>query len=245
MKKIFCIALTVIMMLAMSVTAFAAENYIGVETQASSENDFCGEIVLTDQQYAEYLESLSEYDLQKIAEKEALAAQCVRSMSTNAGSLISVPGVFIMCQQEEDNYCIPATVRSILLYINDSSPSQSTIAATTGTDPSKIPAYLNDRQDEITYVYVKKSIFTQDGMCSRLYSTIVNNKLPASMGISGTTSKNWFYSTSGHSLVVLGIYDDYSYIYIGDPLGDRVAGCPYFYKKSASECYSVCTRLVW
>lgn len=245
MNKILCSILTMTMLLALSITAFAAENHIGTEAQTSSEDNFSGEIVLTDQQYAEYLANLSEYDLQKIVEKEALATQYVGNSVARAASLITVPGTYTMYQQETDNYCIPATVKSILMYITGSSPTQSEIAETTGMDPSKIPAYLNDRQDECSYVYVQKSSFTQDGMCTRLYSTIVNNEVPASMGISGTTTSNWYYATSGHSLVVFGIYDDYSYIRIGDPLGDRVAGCPYFYSKSASDCYSVCTRLVW
>ncbi len=246
MKKIICMILTITMLLALSITAFAAENHTGVKVQANSENNISGEIVLTEQQYVEYLASLSEDDLQKIAEKESTSAQYAGNAATRAtGTLIQVPGTFTMYQQETDNYCIPATVKSILTYITGSSPTQSEIAGTTGTDPSKIPAYLNDRQDEIYYVYVKKSDFTQNGMCSKLYSTIVTNKMPASMGISGTKATNWYYATSGHSLVVHGIYDDYSYIRIADPLGDRVAGCPYFYSKSASECYNVCTRLVW
>lgn len=244
MKKALSIFLVIIMLLSMSVTAFAAENHIGT-AQASTGNKISGELVLTDQQNAEYLASLSEVELQKIAEKEKAATQIVRNTMTRSGSLITVPNTYTMYQQETDNYCIPATVKSILMYINGTSPSQSTIAETTGTDPTKIPDYLNDRQDECYYIYTAKSKFDQEGMCSRLYSTIVNNDVPASMGISGTTASNWYYVTNGHSLAVFGIYDDYSYIRFGDPLGDRVAGCPYFYSKSASLSYSVCTRLVW
>ena len=98
---------------------------------------------------------------------------------TRSGSLITVPNTYTMYQQETDTYCIPATVKSILMYINGTSPSQSTIAETTGTDPTKIPDYLNDRQDECYYIYTAKSKFDQEGMCSRLYSTIVNNDVPS------------------------------------------------------------------
>lgn len=55
----------------------------------------------------------------------------------------------------------------------------------------------------------------------------------------------WYYVTNGHSVVVNAIYDDYSYIQIADPLGDRVAGCPYFYLKTATAANNVCTRIVY
>ena len=244
MKRLLTVMLVVSVFLSMSVTASATETQFEVP-EVSSNTIFFGENVLTKEQNSEYLASLSSYDLQKIAEKEEYATQISSARKIRAGSLITVPNTYTMYQQETDNYCIPATVKSILMYINGSSPSQATIADTTGTDPTKIPGYLNDRQDACYYVYTAKSNFDQDGMCSKLYSTIVNNKVPASMGISGTTSSNWYYATNGHSLAVFGIYDDYSYIRIGDPLGDRVAGCPYFYSKTASACYNVCTRLVW
>ena len=232
------------MLLSMSVNVFAAENNIDT-AQANIGNKFGGEMVLTDQQNAEYLASLSEDELQKIAEKENVATQVLRNKKTRSGSLIIVPNTYTMYQQETDTYCIPATIKSILMYINGTSPSQSTIAATTGTNPTNIPGYLNDRQNECYYIYTAKSEFNQDGMCSKLYSTIFFSHVPVSMGISGTTTSNWYYETAGHSLAVFGIYDDYSYIRFGDPLGDRVAGCPYFYTKSASLSYSVCTRIVW
>jgi len=65
------------------------------------------------------------------------------------------------------------------------------------------------------------------------------------MGISGTTTKDWYYTTRGHSLVVNAIYDDYSKIQFGDPLGDYADGCPYFYEKDASTVSKYCTRIVY
>lgn len=211
----------------------------------SSDDNITGETVPTEQQYIAYKASLSAYDLQNIVAKEELASKYANKIGTKSGTKISIPGTFTMYQQETDTYCIPATIKSILMYINGSSPSQSTIAGTTGTDPTKIAGYLNARQNTCYYVYRAKNDLTQNGMCSYLYTTIASTKVPASMGISGTTTSNWYYVTNGHSLVVNAIYDDYSYIQFGDPLGDRVAGCPYYYLKSSSLCYSVCTRIVW
>lgn len=152
MKKILSVLLVTVMLISKSINAFAAENHI-VTTQSSFGNKFCGEMVLTDQQNAEYLASLSEVELQMIVEKENAATQVVRNTMTRSGSLNTVPNTFTMYQQETDNYCIPATIKSILMYINGNSPTQSTIAATTGTDPTKIPSYLNDRQYQCYYIY--------------------------------------------------------------------------------------------
>ena len=114
-------------------------------------------MVLTDQQNAEYLASLSEVELQMIVEKENAATQVVRNTMTRSGTLVTVPSPFTMYQQETDTYCIPATIKSILMYINGTSPTQSTIAVITGTDPTRIPSYLNDRQSVRYYIYSAKS----------------------------------------------------------------------------------------
>ena len=244
MKKTLSIFLVMVMLLSVSVTAFAAESHIGT-VQASSGNKINGEMVLTDQQNAEYLAGLSEFELQKIAEKEAASSRVVRNTMARSGSLVTVPNSYTMYQQQTDTYCIPATIRTILMYINGTSPTQAVIADEVGTDPTNIPDYLNERQSDCYYVYKAKRNYDQEEMCSNLYSTISMAEVPASMGISGTTSNNWYYATDGHSLVVFGIYDDYSYIRFGDPLGDRVDGCPYFYTKSADLSYDVSTRIVW
>lgn len=219
-----------------SLTAFAAER------QSDLKGDISGEYVLTEQQYATYLAGLSAYDMQQRTAKEREALRCTRSIA-RAAQKITVPGTFTMYQQQTDTYCIPATIRSILMYINGESPSQKDIADTTGTDPTKIAGYLNDRQDKNYYLYVQSP--DKESMCKKLYYTIANLGLPASIGISGTTANNWYYVTNGHSLVVNGIYDDFSIILIADPLGDRVEGCPYFYTKTADEVSGVCTRIVY
>lgn len=247
MKKFLVVVVAIMSMALGSTTAFAADfRAVGANDggkQLNPANNITGESVPTAEQYAAYMQGLSEYDLQQIAAKEAIAAQRINPVITRAGTKITVPGTFTMYQQETDTYCIPATIKSILMYINGTSPSQKDIAGTTGTDPTKIPGYLNDRQNQCYYVYVDGP--SKDDMCAKLYSTISYSKVPCSMGISGTSTSNWYYTTTGHSLVVNGIYDDYSYIQFGDPLGDRVAGCPYFYTKTADVASSVCTRIVY
>lgn len=250
--KKFIVAIVVVASMVLgSVTAFATDlRAVGANNstkRVSPTTNITGESVLTPQQYEEYLEGLSEYDRQRIAEKEAIVAQYanrpVTRAGTRAGTKISIPGKFTMYQQETDTYCIPATVQSILTYINGSSPSQAAIAEETGRDSTKIPGYLNERQDKCYYIYTLNP--GKASMGYKLYATIADSKVPASMGISGTTTTNWYYLTNGHSLVVNAIYDDYSYIQFGDPLGGRVDGCPYFYIKSADVVSEVCTRIVY
>lgn len=113
---------------------------------------------------------------------------------------------------------------------------------TTLGNPADIPAYLNEYQDECHYVYVANP--SSSVLYDYLYLTIVNLQVPASIGIANTTYDNWYYETAGHSLIVNGIYSDYSAILISDPLGG-IDGIPYFYEKSANIINLYCTRVVF
>lgn len=243
------LALILVVSLVMSCTTASAAELRGIA--APNEGQFqeigssiTGEMVPTEEEYQAYLESLSQEELSKIAEKEDMVRfYSATRVQTRSGTKISIPGTFNMYQQEEADYCIPATIKSILVYLTGSSPSQSQIHSSINRDPTKIAGYLNDRQSDVYYVY--KASPSQTSMCDNLYTTIKHAQAPASMGISGTTTSNWYYATAGHSLVVNAIYDDYSYIQFGDPLGERTPGCPYFYLKSASLAHDVCTRIVY
>ncbi|MBR6835402.1 MAG: C39 family peptidase, partial [Oscillospiraceae bacterium] len=74
-----------------------------------------------------------------------------------------------ICHQENDYYCVPACVRSMLMYINGSSPSQSSIASSLGTtssdgtNPTTIAPYLNSKQNNCYYVYYASP--TQSYLC--------------------------------------------------------------------------------
>ena len=78
-----------------------------------------------------------------------------------------------------------------------------------------------------------------------LYLTIAELQVPASIGIANTSKIDWFYETEGHSLVVNGIYSDFSAILIADPEGEREEGVPYFYEKSAETVNKYYTRIVF
>ena len=252
-KSVLAVALSVSLVIGCTTTVSAAE-LKGIAAPNAGQfqevgSSFTGETVPTEEEYQAYLESLSQEELSKIAEKENLVrSYAANRVQTRAGTKISIPGTFNMYQQEEGNYCVPATIKSMLVYLTGSSPSQSQIFSILGGDEDgvssvKMPGYLNDRQSQVYYVY--KGSPSQTSMCDSLYTTIKHAQAPASMGISGTTTSNWYYLTNGHSLVVNAIYDDYSYIQFGDPLGERTPGCPYFYLKSASLAHDVCTRMVY
>ncbi|GHV14171.1 hypothetical protein FACS1894219_09930 [Clostridia bacterium] len=232
----------VLLTLQVGLSAYATET-------ADTSSSIGGEIVLSAAEYDDYLESLAADDLEQIDTKAAAAAALQNAPTPRIATKISIPGTFSMYQQSTDYYCVPACVKSIVQYINGSSDSQSTIASalgttsSSGTDPTTIAPYLNEQQSSCYYVYVQSP--SQTTMCNALYYTINTEQVPASMGISGTTTSNWYYATSGHSLVVNAIYSDKSKIQFADPLGATQAGWPVYYEKSASVASSVCTRVVY
>ncbi len=247
MKKAITVLMIVVILIANTIPISAADTLIGGDKEKRV--IVSGEKVLSDQQNREYFLNLSDKDQQAIHDKERFALQFEKGILTRWGSLVSVPNSFTMYQQLESVFCVPATIRSILMYINGTAPSQYDIAfdvgtSYDGTDPTVIAPYLNDMQSASYYVYQPKSGFGQNTMCSRLYSTIAYHDVPASIGVN-TSSTSWFYTVTGHSLAVIGIYEDYSGIKIGDPAGGLVPGCPAFYIKDASTVYQACTRIVW
>lgn len=209
-------------------------------TMASAANDDYAKVG----NYAAYTQSLTKADKAAIAAKEAESAK-LAAENVNAGKAATLKSLsdFKMYQQETDIYCVPACIKSTLMYIAKKSPSQATIHSYTQLDFTKIPAYVNARQSKNRYVLVNKPSLTT--LKNNIYTNIVNVKVPVFLRISGTTSSNWYYSTSGHCILATGIYSDKSKIRIGDPLGKRVTGCPYFYTKSASTVKSFTTHMCW
>ncbi|MCD1260401.1 C39 family peptidase [Paenibacillus athensensis] len=213
-----------------------------------------GEHVLTPAQNENYLKSLSKSDAAKVTEKLRIAAELAtqdtarNATAKAAATKISIPGTFTMYQQTQSNYCVPATLKSMVQYLAGSSDSQSTIATAvgtdaSGTDPTKLAPYLNGKQSKVYYIYSASP--SQTTMVNDLYYDVVTMQAPGSMGISNPTGANWHYATTGHSLVVNAIYDDKSKIQIADPLGGTQSGWAYYYEKTAAVANSVCTRVVW
>lgn len=227
--------------------SFGASLSAYAESTVNNET-FGGDYAIVDlEAYQSYLDTLSDAQLQLIAEKEQLASEieAEQSIDTNAnarGTLIGVPGTFTMYQQETNTYCANACMKSVLMYTIGSSPTQAQIDTELKNKFSNIPSYANARQSQCHYVHHANP--TQAELTSRIKADIVNIKVPAFLRIE-TTDDDWYYSTSGHCILSNGIYDDVSKILIADPLGDRAPGCPYFYEKQAYEVSERATAICW
>ena len=147
-----------------------------------------------------------------------------------------------MSEKETDTFCGPACVKSTLMYINGSSPSQSSINFSINRDFTKIPNYVNNRQSRSPYIYLSEPTQSQLTACIK---TSINSEIPTFLRIADTSTPTWYYNTDGHCVLSNAIYSDNSKIQIADPLGDRVSGCPYFYEKNASTVYDYTTDLIY
>lgn len=199
--------------------------------------------------YQEYLDTLTDEQRQLVYDKENMVEDFDSLLSaneTNANSraaLIGVPGTFTIYQQETDTYCVPACIKSVLMYTTGSSPTQASIDSVINKDFSKIPAYVNQRQDNCNYILTTSP--SQSTLTSHIKSDITSWEVPSFLRISGTTNATWYYTTSGHCVLSNGIYDDLATVLIADPLGDRVSGCPYFYEKAATNLIKYTTHMCW
>ena len=206
-----------------------------------------GEIIPSDEEEQAYLDSLSKDDVLQIQKKEIEAKILNSQNNTKAVTKISIPGTFTIYQQINNYYCAPASVKSVLQYINGSSASQGTIAnglgtTTSGTNATRIAPYLNQNQ---SFYYARFANPTKTEMCEKLYATITGPKKPCLMSIVNPSGNNWHYSTGGHRLVINAIYSDKSRVQFADPLGGTQQGYAYFYEKTASIASSVCRDIIW
>jgi len=195
----------------------------------------------------EYENSLTKSDLQKIAEKIALAEELVQAPVPRTVTKISIPGTFTMYQQPNNYYCVPASVRSVIYYNSGTLISQGAIASalgttTSGTDFGVVPAYVNSKQ---SFYYVMHSSPTQSSIFTRLQYTVAGSGKPTIMRISNSSGANWHYATNGHALINNAVYSDNSRAQFADPLGGTQSGWPYFYEKTAAVTTNVCTHLIW
>lgn len=224
------------------ITAYADENH----SDTTASENHAG---IDEREYQEYLDSLSDEQLQLVREKEERVKEIEQQIvekqfiTLKSTTIYSIPGTFTMYQQETDTYCGPACVKSVLMYINGSSPSQSDINDYIGGKFTTIPRYMNSKQKQCNYLL--KTNPTQSSLTAAIFSSIYVDKVPTFLRISGTTRSNWYYATSGHCILAYEIYSDYSKIKIADPLGDRVEGCPYFYLKPASTVAKYTTHVCY
>jgi len=199
--------------------------------------------------YQEYINSLSKEEKQALLEKEVMMRSVASEIENNNGakgtmaSWVSLSSSFLMYQQETSSYCGPACVKSMLMYVNGSSPSQSSIDSSINGNFTQIPSYVNSRQSNCLYSMI--SYPSQTSLIACIYVDINSYNVPPFLRIQGTTTPSWYYATNGHCIVSKGVYSDYSKVRIGDPLGDRVAGCPYYYDKSAADISTYTTHVCY
>ena len=246
------VAILVIVTIFLSCLAVVQAN--ATETEKEEKPMITGVQFPSEEEEQNYLSNLSEEELLRKQQKEEQSAEIIRQKK-NADSIaavnatkISLPGTFTMYRQENNYYCVPACVKSVLQYLNGRSDSQTRIAndlgttANYGTDSTKIAPYLNKKQ---SFGYDRKAYPSQTSMCNNLYSTVASLKKPALMGIVNPTGNNWSYATNGHCLVINAIYSDMSKIQFADPLGGYRSGYATFYLKTAGVAYSVCREIIW
>ncbi|MDP4119601.1 MAG: C39 family peptidase [Bacillota bacterium] len=277
MKKSFIgILLSLVICFSFSMTinvnAADAASASSADSANVENNTFNGEIIPTPEQENNYLQSLSESDREIIAQKTEAAqefanidgantigakgantvqANTVQANTVQANSAaykISIPGTFTMYQQENNYYCAPASVESVLEYDTGCYYTQSDIASdlgttSSGTDATKIAPYLNTKQDDNTYI--RTATPNQSTMCNDLAFTIAGWGYPCLMSICNPTGANWHYGTNGHRLVINAVYSDDSKIQFADPLGGWEADWPCFYEKTAAIANSVCRDVIW
>lgn len=126
-------------------------------------------------------------------------------------------------KQETSYYCGPASVYQTLKYMNGTSPSQSIIASalgttTDGTDGTKIPPYLNEKQSDNYYV---TSVITTESMMKSNINSDLNRGYPVIARIRLTSNMdsydNWNYTTAGHFINIGGQNSNQSRFTIVDP----------------------------
>ncbi len=189
-------------------------------------------------EYQRYLDTLTDEELQLIAEKEQMAAEIESAASDGthtaprAGTLIGVPGTFTMYQQETDTYCGPACIKSVLMYINGESPSQESIDKAVNRKFSAIPEYVNARQAECYYVLCPDPAV--DELTRKIKLDITTFHVPTFLLIA-SRKPTWPHDTDGHCVLSNGIYDDLSTILIADPLGEKDPEIKYFYEMDADD----------
>lgn len=237
--KATCLLSAVAMMMVANPVGASAEEF---------DTDFRSDHAIVDMtEYQDYLDTLSDEEMEAALEKEtlmnSLSIQTGAEIQSMTATKLSIPGTFTMYQQETDTYCIPACVKSLLMYVNGSSPTQSSINSSINQSFTSIPNYVNSRQSNCQYLLVTSP--TQSNLKTCVYMDITNDEVPTFLRLSGTSSSSWYYTTSGHCVLSNAIYSDKSVIQIADPLGDRVSGCPYFYEKNTSTVASYTTHVCY
>lgn len=216
---------------------------------AYAENEgFSGDHAIVDpDKYQEYLDSLTDEQLQLMEEKERMAAEIESALANRPYAVASntyhdIPGSFTMYQQETEWLCVPACIKSVLMYVNGNSPTQAAIDWVIRENFSNIPSYINEQQNRCFYLYLKNP--TSDELTSHIYSDVSRYKVPTFLRIV-TRKPEWHYDTNGHCVLSNGISDDFLHIRIADPNGGLEPDLPYFYIGETSTVKNFTTTMCW
>lgn len=227
-KRLFAVTMAVVITVATFTVSASSVKITDNETYKPGAN---GSLYFPEDQT--YPADYSQEDIRRTEEKLAMTEQLAKDTyvltNTARSTYTSIPGTFTIFQQQNDWFCVPASVRSVLYYINGSAPSQSSIASSigtvdyVGTNALNATSYLNQQQS--ANWYASRSSVTQSIMYSSLRVSIITAKVPALIGATSPSSGGFLpYSTSGHCVVANAKKNDNTYVQCADPLGGRSNG---------------------
>lgn len=244
MRKSISFVLAVAMLFSLNTVAFASESkesdgfqeagtvYVEVETRSvDSAATPSGALPAT---------------AENIAESNLMQDKPVNSESTvmPRASWTYLSGYLVYNQTTSYN-CGPAAVQAALRYLNGSTPTQATIAESCGTTTSgtylaDMLTYINDEQDENTYISKYQANSTNMKNC--LYSGVVTYDAPPIIGMAFSSNDGWLYSSGGHFMSVYGAMSDKSEFALADPWigysNSGLSGNSWSYSKSATDIFN-------
>lgn len=234
MKKLVCLFIAALLMLTLSVSAFAAggdkapENPVSFEDQIIALLQECTQgqrLTIINKAVA------SDADMSKI--EHYMTEEEIQLAHTMSNSLLNATPRFmpILCvpsiMQLEDDWCGATTAQIILMFMNGTAPEQSSIVESITDSPSidAVTVYVNNRITSTGKKYTYKSFNTSDDsfmqtVATRL-STAVNDSRPMIIQVANPLGSNyWRYKTDGHYCLCDGlategyhIVDPYYYSY--------------------------------
>lgn len=236
--------------------SLSEEELMKIEQEYSDSIYISGEYCSVDTEYdQEYLDSFSEEELieiqQKVAANEQMAAQFSNELRENSNQdaplatveKISLPGTFTIYEQEKSYYCGAACVKSALMYINGSAPSQGDIYLRVLNEFARVPSYMNLKQDKCNYLFNRSP--NKALMLTNFHYDITVEESPSFARIVVDSDGVWHYKTTGHCLLVNAIYSDKSNVQFADPSANSQTSWDAFYLMPANTVASVCKDVIY
>lgn len=187
---------------------------------------------------------------QKIAANELMAAQISNELSGNSNQAglasvykISLPGTFRLYEQQNNAYCGAACVKSALMYLNGSAPSQNTIYLRVFNEFPRVRDYMNIKQDQCSYLFSQAP--NKALMLTHFHYDITVEEAPSFVRIVVDDSEDWYYTTKGHCLLVNAIYNDKTIVQFADPSANSETRWNAFYLMPADQIAGVCKDVIY